>query len=112
MAKTLLIDLDGVLNTYSGSYSETEIPEPREGVKEFLENLAKEYKIEVFTVRNAKTTLEWLIKHKLDKYVNNVTNVKNPYASVILDDRALNFDGDFHKAYEKILKFQPYWKKL
>lgn len=109
MTKTLLIDLDGVLNTYCGNYKENLITQPREGVKEFLEKLSKDYKIELFTARNTKVAVEWLIKNQLDKYITNVTNVKNPFASVILDDRALNFNGDFHKAYKEIISFKPHW---
>ena len=67
MPKTLLIDLDGVLNTYSGDFKEDEISAPREGVETFLQELAQHYKIEIFTVRNKKLTLEWLQKYKLDK---------------------------------------------
>lgn len=110
MKKTILIDLDGVLNNYCGNYKEDVVSEAREGVKEFLKKLSEIYKIEVFTARNTKITVEWLIKNKLDKYISNVTNVKNPFACVILDDRALNFDGDFKKAYDEIINFKPHWK--
>lgn len=34
--KTLLIDLDGVLNTYTGGFQPDFIPPIREGAKEFL----------------------------------------------------------------------------
>ncbi len=112
MPKTLLIDFDGVLNTYCGNFSESQIPAPRNGVKEFLQILAKTYKIEIFTVRNKKLTYEWLKKYQLDEFIHDITNVKNPYASVILDDRALRFDGDFDKALAEILNFTPYWKNL
>jgi len=111
MQKTLQIDLDGVLNTYCGVYNEFVISPPREGAHDFLEELAKNYKVEIFTVRNAKLVVHWLIANKLDKYIANVTNVKNPYASVILDDRALRFEGNYNKTLSDIINFQPYWKK-
>ncbi len=38
MKKTLMIDLDGVLNNYT-KYEENFIPEIREGAAEFLPNL-------------------------------------------------------------------------
>ena len=40
MTKTLLIDLDGVLNTYSGNYKDEKIPEPRKNVDTFLKKLS------------------------------------------------------------------------
>ena len=40
----------------------------------------------------------------------NVSNVKNPKATVIIDDRALRFEGDYEKTFNDIINFQPYWK--
>ena len=74
MVKTIQIDLDGVLNTYCGNYDENKISAPRKGVKEFLEKLAKNYQIEIFTVRNIALVEKWLIKNKLDKYITNISN--------------------------------------
>ena len=36
--KTILIDLDGVLNEYVGKYDTNFIPKPKNGVDKFLEN--------------------------------------------------------------------------
>lgn len=108
--KSLLVDLDGVLNTYCGSYIEGEIPPPKEGAEKFLEKLSQHFNVEVYTVRDLKQTIEWLIKYKLDKYISNVSNVKNPKATVIIDDRALRFEGDYDKTFNDIINFQPYWK--
>ena len=110
MAKLLLIDFDGVLNTYTGNYDENVIPSPRKGVENFLKKLSECYKIEIFTARNKKSVLKWLIENGLDKYIYDVTNVKNPYATVIVDDRALRFAGDSEKAFLEIVNFSPYWK--
>lgn len=112
MKKTLLIDLDGVLNNYKGKYNEFEIPEPKAGVEEFLANLVKTYKIEIFTVRNKELTQKWLNKYNLNRYINKITNLKSSYASIIIDDRALQFNGDYKETLEKIKNFKPYWKNL
>lgn len=109
MPKTLLIDLDGVLNTYDGNYSELEIAPPRNGVKEFLEKVSKDYNIEIFTVRDKELTQAWLVKYDLDKYIQNITNQKSPYASIIIDDRALRFNGDFIQTLDDINNFKPHW---
>ena len=34
--KTILIDLDGVLNVYDGKYVENKLPELRQGAREFV----------------------------------------------------------------------------
>lgn len=109
MQKTLLIDLDGVLNTYKGTYKENEISPPRSGVKEFLEKISIDYDIEIFTVRDKTLTQNWLDKYDLAKYVKNITNEKKQYASIIIDDRALKFNGDFTQTLNDINNFKPHW---
>ena len=52
--KTLMIDLDGVLNQYTGNYDKNYIPPIKEGAKEFLTSLQDEYEIKVFTTREKK----------------------------------------------------------
>ena len=49
-------------------------------------------------------------QNKIDHLIKDVTNVKNPFASVIIDDRALNFDGNYSSLLEKVKEFKPYWK--
>ena len=110
MIKTIAIDLDGVLNTYCGNYNENEFAPPKEGVHEFLAKLAENYKIEIFTVRNTKLTAKWLIDNDLDRYVSNITNVKNPFASAFIDDRAIRFNGDYDETLQEITFFKPYWR--
>ena len=111
MPKIALVDLDGVLNNYDGRYSENEIPQPKNDVENFLVQLSKTYEIHIFTVRNKNLTNKWLQKHNLDKYIKEVTNIKNPFASIIIDDRAINFNGNFDEVLKKAINFQPYWKR-
>ena len=110
MTKIALVDLDGVLNEYSGKYDEYKIPKIKEGAKEFLEKLSENYDIDIFTVRNKIRTIEWLQENKIIHLIKDVTNVKNPYASIIVDDRAISFSGDFNKVLELSKDFKPYWK--
>ena len=110
--KLLLIDLDGVLNLYNGKYDANKISKIRPRTLDFIKKLHQDYRISIFTARDIKTTIEWLKENDLNNYIEEVTNIKNPFASVILDDRAINFDGDYNKAYNSIKNFQPYWKKL
>jgi len=110
MKKLISIDLDGVLNNYNGKYDENNLPQIKDGAKDFLQKLSHDFRIEIFTTRNLKTTMLWLIENDLMKYIENVSNIKNKYSSVILDDRVINFDGNLDIAYQKILEFKPYWK--
>lgn len=110
MKKIISIDLDGVLNTYSGRYKEDEIPAIRDGAYEFIEELAKDFRIHIFTARDAVLVNKWLKENNLAGFIEDVGNIKNPYTSVILDDRAINFDGDYVKAYKAIKMFKPHWR--
>ena len=42
--------------------------------------------------------------------MSKIALVKNPYASVIIDDRAIGFNGDFNKVLDISKDFKPYWK--
>ena len=68
MPKTLLIDLDGVLNTYDGNYSESEIAPPRDGVKEFLE-------CELTYIPNMEVTLDEEGTEKVHKLVDTLEDL-------------------------------------
>ncbi|MBR1942399.1 hypothetical protein IJ843_01535 [bacterium] len=45
--KTILIDLDGVLNTYNGKFDKDFIPPIKDGAKEFLQNLSENFDIKI-----------------------------------------------------------------
>lgn len=107
--KILLIDLDGVLNEYCGNFNKDYIPSIKRGAKEFLEKLSINYEIQIFTTRNKLLVSKWIINNKLDKYISDISNVKNP-AYLHIDDRCICFDGDFEKTVTKIKNFKVYWK--
>ena len=108
--KKLFIDLDGVLNEYSGNYDENVIPAIKKGAKEFLEKCFEEnYDIKIFTTRNRLLVSKWLIENTLDHIVTDVTNVKEP-AYLYIDDRCIAFDGDFNQTLKQINNFKVYWK--
>ena len=107
--KTLMIDLDGVLNNYT-KYDENYIPNIKQGAKEFLEKLSEKYELVLFTTRNSKLAENWLKKENIDRYFKEITNIKKP-AFIYLDDRALNFNGNFNQTLNDIEQFEVYWKK-
>ena len=110
MKKTILLDLDGVLNTYTGEYDEKYIPPMKAGALEFIQELAKDYKVKIFTSRNLLLTAEWLIANNLREYIDEVTNVKCP-SYLIIDDRCIRFDGDFQTLRKQINGFKVWYRK-
>ena len=108
--KTVLVDLDGVLNEYCGDYKEDFIPALREHAKEFLEILSKNYKVVIFSSRPEKLVQKWIKENSLSSYIDYVTKEKKP-AFVQLDDRCIKFNGNYTDAIENIKNFKPFWKK-
>ena len=107
--KRILIDLDGVLNDYGyEKYDENVIPNIKEGADEFLKCLSEIGELYLFTSRNLLLAAKWLIKNNLDKYFKDVTNIKHP-SFLLIDDRAICFNGDFNRTLEKIKNFKVYW---
>jgi len=107
--KTILIDLDGVLNEYQGKFDKDLIPPIRLGAKDFIENLSEEFDLKLFTTRNKILASKWLIENKLDCYFSDITNVKE-LSWLIIDDRCLTFEGDYLKIKEKISNFNAWYK--
>lgn len=108
--KTILIDLDGVLNTYDGKYDKNYIPPVKDGAYQLIKELSEDFKIVIFTTRNSLVASKWVIQNGLDKYIENVTNVKEP-AYLIIDDRCINFEGNYNILKEKIKNFEVWYKK-
>lgn len=109
MAKrTILIDLDGVLNEYKGDYNENYIPKIKCGAKEFLQELSTEFEIKIFTTRNKLLVSKWLIKNKIDKLISDITNIKE-VSWLYIDDRCITFDGNYTQTQEKIKQFEAWY---
>ena len=107
--KTILIDLDGVLNEYTGDFDKDYIPPIKDGAKEFLENLSKNFDIKIFTTRNKILATKWLINNSIDQFVADITNVKD-LAWLYIDDRCINFDGNFENLSNNINNFRPWYR--
>ena len=107
--KTILIDLDGVLNTYTGNFDPNFIPPIKDGAVEFLKNLSKNYEIKLFTTRNKLLATKWLIENKIDSYFQDITNIKD-VCYLYVDDRCVTFDGDYNSLNDKIENFKVWHK--
>lgn len=110
--KTLLIDLDGVLNTYTGKYDPDFIPPMRDGAKEFLAELCqKNFELVLFTTRPKNLAQQWCLENGLLDYFADVTNKKKA-AWLIIDDRCINFNGSYEDIILQIPNFTPFYKTL
>lgn len=107
--KTILIDLDGVLNTYDGVYDENYIPPIKNGAYEFIKHISNDYKIKIFTCRKFLLTSKWIIENGLELYIDDVINKKEP-AYILIDDRCINFKGNYQELIKDINNFKPWYK--
>lgn len=106
---TILIDLDGVLNTYNGEYQEDFIPPIKEGAQDFIKKLYKKYTLVLFTTRDKQLAGKWLTDNGLEVYFEKITKIKIP-AYIIIDDRCLNFRGDYYSLLKEINNFVVWYK--
>ena len=106
---TILIDLDGVLNTYTGGYDEKFIPPLKDGADVFLEKLAEKFDLKLFTTRSKVLVERWCKDNDIMHYFSEITNVKK-MAWLIIDDRCIKFDGNYQLMLSKILEFKPWYK--
>lgn len=109
MSKNVVcVDFDGVLNNYAGWKGETELYTPRNGVREFMGTLRKDYHVVVFTTRDNALVREWLEKY--DILFDDVTSTKVG-AVCYIDDRAITFNGDFNETLIQLNNFKAHWEQ-
>ncbi|MBQ3312027.1 hypothetical protein IJG72_08120 [bacterium] len=109
MKKTIYVDLDGVLNNYNGEFDVNYIPDIKEGAREFLQKLSDNFTINLYTTRNKLLASKWLIDNDLDRYITDVTSEKG-LCFLYIDDRCINFNGDYKKIFNDIKNFKPWYK--
>lgn len=110
----IIFDFDGVIHSYKSGWkgAATIVDEPVAGIKEAIEEIRKKYKVVVVSTRCYEPGGIDAIKQWLDKYgiiVDDVTAEKPP-SLVIIDDRAITFDGDSSTLLKKIESFKPWYK--
>lgn len=105
--KTICVDFDGALNEYDG-YEEGDLGEPLTGSKEFIKELRKKYKVVILTSRPKEQVIDWLNNNGFPSM--KVTNRKVP-AVAYIDDRAIQFNGNYKKVISQLKNFKPYWAK-
>jgi beta-phosphoglucomutase-like phosphatase (HAD superfamily) len=104
------VDLNGVLDAYTGWKHADHWDSPRPGAEAFLRALTERgFDVVVFTTRHHAQVRRWLQQHGLLTYVSGVTRRKPP-AHVFVDDRAVCFRGDFDEALDEIVRFKAHWE--
>ncbi len=105
---TVAVDLDGVLAQYHSFKGPSFIEPPMDGAKEFLERLAADYDIIVYTARDYFLTKQWLEQWDLYQYIKDVNfcplngKTGKPVAVAYVDDRGVRFRGDFAQAIAEV----------
>lgn len=107
--KTIVLDFNGVLDTYEGWKGETYMYPPREGVADFLKALrAMGFQLVIMSAANIVMIANWLKKYELNTLIDGITDHKIP-AIMYVDDRGITFKGDFQQTLEDIKNFKVYW---
>jgi hypothetical protein len=108
--RIVCVDFNGVLDAYEGWRGERHFDEPREGAREFLEELVRrEFAVVVFTTRYPVDVWAWLRTYDLAEFVVEVTDRKPP-AHVFVDDRAVCFRGDYSATLDAVDRFTAHWE--
>lgn len=115
MKQTIVIDFDGVLHSYtSGWRGAAIIPDPpTTGAREAVARLRETYTVVVVSSRchqpgGIEAIRDWLAAHGIG--VDAVTNDKPPHI-VVVDDRALRFEGDWPSVIAGIPAASVPWNK-
>jgi hypothetical protein len=104
------VDLNGVLDAYTGWRHPDHWDPPRPGARAFLESLrAGGFDVVIFTTRHPAGVRRWLREHGLLDLVGAVTRRKPP-AHVFVDDRAVCFRGDFDETLRQVAAFKAHWE--
>ena len=105
------VDLNGVLDAYTGWRGADHFDPPRPGSREFLTALRERgFRVVIFTTRFGDDVKAWLDRYALADVVDEVTDRK-PAAHVFVDDRAICFRGDFDATLREIDAFAAHWEQ-
>ena len=106
----ICLDFDAVLAEYHGWVSAEHTGPPLPGAKKFLERLVKaNIDFVVFTTRTKLEVLHnWFAKYNMPKPLE-ITHEKIR-ATAYIDDRGVNFDGNFDNLIKTLIKFKPHYK--
>ena len=104
---TIAIDFDGVIHKYSKGFQglDNAYDGPMPGVVRALDKLQSfGYRLIIVSSRPVPIIKEWLVKHNMSHYFDDVSNTKHP-AKYYIDDHAIRFNKTDPTAWEKTIVF-------
>jgi hypothetical protein len=122
--KTLVLDFDGVLHSYSSGWGGHEVvaDPPVPGAMAFLYDALKSFKVCIFSSRSStpqgiEAMQMWVAKHAKPLFFDYGQPwwlqiewpVNKPAAHVTIDDRAITFDGNWPSMAE-LVGFKPWFQ--
>ncbi|NIN68857.1 MAG: hypothetical protein GTO63_30060 [Anaerolineae bacterium] len=121
MGKIVAVDFDGVLHDYSSGWRgvdvipDGEVPGAIGWLRKLIED--PEILVKIFSTRNHQpgaigAMQNWLLDHGLpsDQTIELDFPLTKPPAHVLIDDRAMTFNGTFPRL-DQIKNFQPWHKR-
>lgn len=121
--RTICLDFDGCINDYKGGWiNETTIhsqDEPVPGAFEFIRQLVKDgWIVQIFsvrcnTIRGYLAIKLWLQRFGMEQELIDDLGFKpgKPPAHAYIDDRAIQFKGDWDKTSAELTAFKPWYYK-
>jgi hypothetical protein len=118
--RIVCVDLDGTIAHYDEWKGETHFGEPIDGVAEALSKLKENNcLVIIYTTRADKALIKlYLETNKVPfDFINENPNQPanaiggKPFADVYIDDKAVQFKGDWSKTIEEVLNFKT-WDKM
>lgn len=110
--KTIAIDFDGVIHRYSRGFQgmENVYDCPTSGAEDALKNLKNMgYRLIIVSSRTIDPIKEWLIKNNLEKFFDDVTNIKHP-AKFYIDDHAIRFEKNKQDPWNNVIQQIKYFE--
>jgi hypothetical protein len=103
--KTICLDFDGVVNSYTSGWNDGKLDEPPvDGAIEWLEEITKKHKVIIHSARlrtsnQQPKVIAWLRDNGLsERALGKLKYEAKPIADVYIDDRAIAFSGSFPSA--------------
>lgn len=107
--RIVCIDFDGVISKYDGWKGSEHHGKPMRGAKGFVDRLIKAgFKPVIWTTRDKIKIEKWLKENGFPDL--EVTNIKYP-SVVYIDDRCVQFKGDFNELVDDLKEYDVYWRK-
>lgn len=105
------VDFDGVLAQYDGWKGPEHLGEPNRGALAFVKKLSETFAVIIHSTRHPQDIERWCKEHGFIDYITHITDTKMP-AVCYVDDRAVQFSGNFAQTIVEVEYFKPYWKEL